>query len=982
MTNKSASSGDKNSILSKWLSLNKKETAKKGITKIPVGEDAPLSFGQQRLWFLQQMYPENPFYNYSETYHFKGKLDNEHLIQSFKEIIGRHDILRTNIVAKNGKAIQEVTDMINVDIQQINLSTTRNDQKEAEALQIAYDESIRPFDLPSGPLTRISIIQINPEHHVITFTLHHIITDEGSMGLFFNELSEIYKARCAGKPISLEPLPFQYVDYAYWQRNQPVNKMHLSYWKSKLNGDISLLNLPHDKTRPSKPSFEGGFHKQVLSPSLSEKIKKLAKETNTTAFVFLLAAYKVLLSRYSGQKDILVGTPFNNRDQVSIENVIGFFIDTLVIRSSVETTSDFKTFLETVRTSSLDAFSHNDVPFETLVKSLKPDRYMSANPLFQVMFVYHKSPTLPSFGPELSIEAVMPTNGASKFDLTLHMADDNGQLSATFEYAKDLFDIETIKQMQSHFNQLLENIVANPSTQIEDLKLLTAAEEKFYINDWNATQTDYDESRNIHQLIAQYAESTPDAKAVSFNDQVYDYQTLNNNANAIANRLLRSSDNSAKIVAVYADRSLEMISGMLGILKAGMAYLPLDPEYPIERINYMIADAEVTELLAHQDNASQISSNVNVITFESIAKDSTLGIENPSVHVSKNDVAYVIYTSGSTGKPKGVPITHANLLHSSVARKHYYPRQPETFLLLSSFSFDSSVAGIFWTLSNGGNLVLTKKHAEQDIAHLGELIKRHQVTHTLLLPSLYGLLLKHASLSNLQSLVCVVVAGEACLPSVAVMHHSSLKNTDLFNEYGPTEATVWCSVFKIDKNDQNSVVPIGKPIPNTAIYLLDRKLKPVPRGVAGEIYIAGLGVANGYLNNPEISNEKFINNPFKIDSNSKMYKTGDLGKLDRANNIIFLGRADQQVKVRGYRIELSEIEENIQGLEGIIEAVVVIKKGDEHRPVASPSDDTSHLLEIMESMPFDQANRMLTAVESLSPNDVEYMVEEMKDTKS
>lgn len=978
MTKQGASSENKGSLLSKWLKMDKQQATKQDIEKIPSGKDAPLSFGQQRLWFLQQLYPENSFYNYAETYHFKGSLAIDSLVACFETLLNRHDGLRTVFSSKNGQAVQYVTNEANFDFKQFDLENTADEEKEKAALAIAQNESTRSFNLSEGPLTRISIIRLNTQHHIVVFTIHHIITDEGSMELLINELAELYKANLSGDALSLTPLSFNYIDYAYWQRNQSPNEDHLSYWKSKLSGQLSLLDLPHDRKRRAIPSFKGGFHKKTYSVLLSSKINQLAKSTNTTPFVLLLAAFKALLYRYSGQKDIIVGTPYNNRSQVALEKVIGYFIDTLAIRSSIDGQDLFKKLLEEVRKSSLDAFSHNEIPFETLVKTLKPERYMSANPLFQAMFVYHKSPAIPSFGPSLSLERIWSENGAAKFDLTLHMEEDNGLISSTFEYAKDLFDRESIEQLQIHFHTLLESIVSNADAAIDDLNFCLPSENNYLTNTDNFNNEIQEGPHFIHQAIEDHALKNPDQIAVSLNNERCSYKTLNEKANAVAWQLLDKASGENKIVALYADRSLDMLIGIFGILKAGFGYLPLDTDYPSERINYMLSDAKAEVLLTNQHHEEKVSGlDCEVITFESIANSEHLSTKNPAITLNENDLAYVIYTSGSTGKPKGVTISHKNLLHSTKARMHYYPEKPKAFLLLSSFSFDSSIAGIFWTLYSGGQLVLTNKHAEQNIKELGESIATNQISHTLMLPSLYNLLLRHASSSDLVTLSCVIVAGEACLPTVANLHFNTLPNTRFYNEYGPTEATVWCTVYEIDKKREYSVIPIGKPIANTSIYILDKSRNQVPKGVIGEIYIGGDGLSKGYLNNETITNERFIDNPFDK-GQTKIYKTGDLGRIDTTGNVVFVSRADNQVKIRGYRIELAEIEENVQQLKGVDEAVVVIKKEEEAKtfsPDDQPSSDS--LISILTQLPDDQIETMIKNVENLSSEDIDYMIEEM-----
>lgn len=981
MTSKNESSSKKGSLLDRWLSLNKNQEAKAGITPVPKGTFAPLSSGQQKLWFLQQLYPENPFYNYAEAYRFSGKLNHENLIQSFRKVVARHDVMRTTISIQNGEAIQQVGETADVEINHVDRHDLAGKEGEEDIATYVAGESRRPFDLNKGPLTRLTLLNIAEDDCVVIIAMHHIITDEWSLGILLNEWALTYKTLLQGDSLPYEALPVQYADYAYWQKHQPADPAHLEYWKTKLQGQLPILSLPTDHPRPAIPSFEGGFNTQVLPEGLSEQVKDLSRKTNTTMFVFLLTVYKILLLRYSGQGDILVGTPFNGRDQVALEKLIGYFIDTLVLRSNLSGDVKFTDLLEQVRVTSLEAFSHKNIPFETLVKELKPERYMSVNPLFQVMFVYHKATSLPSFGTEVEYERVRFDLGSAKFDLTLHISEENGRLHTVFEYAKDLFEPATIQRMQDHFKTLLEGIVSDPEAAISELPLLTAPERHQILKEWNNTNVTLESSQLIHQFFEQHASERPDDPAVVFQGERLTYGQLNEKSASVAAYIIKNGPGPNNLIGLYTERSLELIVGILGILKAGCAYLPLDPDYPGERIDFMVADAGVPAILTSENLKSHFSdAQVPLLTFEQAAMHPVERTSASTIEISREDLAYIIYTSGSTGQPKGVPISHDNLLHSTHARFEYYPESPKAFLLLSSFSFDSSVAGIFWTLATGGLLVLSEKRIEQDINQLADLISRHQVTHTLMLPSLYTLLLQHAQTKSLSSLRSVVVAGEACMPSLCTLHAATLENTLLYNEYGPTEATVWCTVHEIQKQNSKGRVPIGSPIPYTQIYILNDRKEPVPVGVAGELYVAGKGLAKGYLNRAEFSAARFVTNPFSDDPGAKMYKTGDMARFRTDGVIEFLGRADDQVKIRGFRIELSEINETLKLLEGVQDAAVLLRK--EHDVPLMTADegtvDTQQLAANLEGLETDKAVALLRSVETLSESELDYMLKEMK----
>ncbi len=945
-TDKPDISANKNLALERWRN-RKKKAQPQGIQRMPEGEDCPLSYGQQRLWFLQQLYPGNPFYNYSESYRLRGKLNTAHLIQGLEYVARRHDMLRTRFEVRDGQAIQLVEDTIQFEKADFDLQHLPELEREAAAQKIIFAEAEKSFELTAGPLTRITLIRLAENDHILALTMHHIITDKWSMRVLREELATAYQALQAGETLPNQSLKIQYADYAYWQRNQQVDEKHLAYWTKKLEGELPVLKLPTDRNLPVRPSFKGAYATQPLSLELSRQLKTLSQQSNTTLFVLLLTAYKVLLHRYSGQEDILVGTPFTNRDKKELEQLIGFFNDTLVLRSDLSDNPTFLEVVEQVRTTVLEGFSHKNTPFETLVKTLQPERSGRGNPLFQVMFLYHNVAPTPVFNADLDLQHEPFDLGVAKFDLTLYIAEDKEQLTAIFEYAKDLFDETTIDRMQAHLQTLLQGIVDNPKARIADLPILPAAERQLILQDWNSATFDTGSAQSIIELFEQQVREQPDKIAVIADGSQLNYQQLSEKVNAIAGRLrdmgigsnidevlLRKSGgfkptafakqvDSSNSVGLFVGRSTDMMAGILGIMKAGAAYVPLDPEYPAERIEFMLEDAAVSVVLTQEKLQERLpKTKAQILTFESIEYTGA----NIDYLPASADLAYIIYTSGSTGKPKGVPVTHKNLLHSTRARFEYYPKHPGCFLLMSSFSFDSSVAGIFWTMASGGALLIPERRIEQDTNRLAEIIAEHSVTHTLLLPSLYEVLLKYASQEKLSSLNTVMVAGEACPASLCDLHYDTLPDAILYNEYGPTEASVWCTVHEITRADARGAVPIGRPTANAEIYILNRNLQPVPIGVAGELYVGGSGVTQGYLNRPELTQTRFLNNPFSKNPDALIYHTGDLARF-RANGVIeFLGRADQQVKIRGYRIEPDEIREVLKRHESVRDAVVTVQK--------------------------------------------------------
>lgn len=970
---------NQNSLLSKWLNRAKKSDEPKGVRPRPEGVKVPLSLGQQRLLFLQQLYPENPFYHYAEAYKFKGKLDVESLVKSFEIAAQRHEVLRTKVVVENGRAFQQVNDKPLFEISKHDLRSLPENELEKVARDLAINEARKSLESPDGYKIRISILWLKEDEFWVILTMHHIVMDKWSMNLLQNEVAEYYRKLVNNKEVNFSPLAIQYADYAYWQNVQKPNAENLAYWKSKLENSLTFLQLPTDFPRPHRPTFRGGYCTQKFPDELSNNLKKFCREKSKTLYTVALTTFKILLNRYSGETDILVGSPVTNRDEIALEKLVGFFDDTLVLRSDLSNDPTFSELLEQVWTTTQGAFAHKNMPFEVLVKSLKPERYLNHNPLFQVMFIYHDFPQMPNFGNDVAIRHEPFDFGVTKFDLTLFIAEREGEISATFEYAKDLFEIETIERMHGHLRKLLEEIVSDPNRPISQLDMLTDREAKLF-SEWNDTNTGRSNAKSIVELFAEQVASNPQKPALSFKGEQATYEKLNQRANSVANYLLKSNLDKRQPVGILAEASMDMVVGILGVLKAGLAYLPLDAEYPKKRLDFILKDSSASVVLTQKHLSYLLSGHAfGVQTIEEIIASESSEEPILSTAIDGEDLAYVIYTSGSTGSPKGVCVTHNNLVYSTMARFDFYPHQPQSFLLMSSFSFDSSVAGIFWTLLSGGKLVLIERRTEQDLNTLSEIFVSEKVTHTLLLPTLYKTLIKSLPKAVFDTFKTIIVAGEACPKALCDDHYHSLPDVELYNEYGPTEATVWATVYKTTAAESAPNVPIGKPISNTQIYILDENKKGAPIGVPGELYIGGKGVTKGYLNNADLTNKYFIPNVFNPGSSDKLYRTGDLCRYRSDGTIEFLGRKDNQVKLRGYRVELGEIQEAIQQNFKVKEVVVKLETA-QKTAVEQHVTMEEALLVDLEKMSFEEADEMLKSVEKLSDQEIEFMLNQTEHT--
>ena len=887
------------------------------IQPISRDRDLPLSFSQQQLWFLCQLAPDTPFYNEPITIRLPGSVNIAALERSISEIVKRHEILRTTFGIANGQPVMVIQDAFNFALPVVNLEELPEIERESEALRLATLEAKQPFDLAQGPLLRGTLIQLGETDYRLFLTIHHIIIDAVSLhGLFLKELGTLYTTFSLGLPSPLSELPIQFADFAYWQRQWlqgEVLENQLRYWKQQL-ADLPTLQLPTDRARSPMQSFRGARQCVALPQTLSEAIAKFSQKEGVTLYMTLLAAFKTLLYRYTGQTDIVVGTVTAGRNQAEIHQLIGCFVNTLVLRTDLKENPTFRQVLERVREVTLGAFAYQDLPFEKLVEALQPERNLGQNPLFQVAFVLQ--PPMSGFDSMLNWSQLDIDTETAKFDLTLELQETSEGLAGRFEYSTDLFNAETIERMVGHFQTLLEGIIANPDQKIAELPLLTEFERQ-QLAVWNNTETDYPKDACIHQLFEEQVDFTPDAIALVFEEQQLTYKELNQRANQLAHHLRNLGVGAEVLVGICVERSLEMVVGLLGILKAGGAYVPLDPAYPAERLAFMLEDASVPILLTqarlikslpkHQGRTVCLDTDWEIIERQSE--------ENPGYSVTSENLAYAIYTSGSTGKPKGVLVAHRGLCNLAKAQIQIFDVQPNSRVLqFASLSFDVATSDLVIALCSGATLCIATNNAVLAGSGLIEVLRDRAITHIELPVAVLGVL----PFEELPSLGTIIVGGEACSPDLIAKWSSGRR---FFNAYGPTESTVCATIAEC--TDSSEPPPIGRPIANTQVYILDAQLQLVPIGVPGELYIGGAGLARGYLNRPELTSDRFIPNPFSNELGSRLYKTGDLARYLPDGNIEFLGRIDHQVKIRGFRIELGEIEAVLSQHPDVQESLVI-----------------------------------------------------------
>ncbi len=902
------------------------------IVPVPRTSDLPLSFAQRRLWFLAQFEPDSPVYNIPIAIQLDGPVKLDALEQSLNAIVQRHEPLRTRFPDVNGKPAQIIESSVRLTLAVVDVAGSSPVQRAAEIRRLAAAEARWPFDLARGPLVHAVLLRESVTRHILLLTIHHIVSDGWSMGVFYRELGAVYKATLAGEKAALPELPLHYADFAIWQRNWLAGDQlarQLGYWKKQLNGTLPLSQLPTDRPRPAVQTYNGATVGLSLPRPLCDALQALGQREDATLFMTLLTAYKVLLHRYSGQEDLIVGTPIANRNRADIEGLIGYFANSLSMRTDVSGNPSYREVLGRVREAALGAFAHQDLPFEKLVEELEPERSVSHSPVFQVWFALQNMPNAPLDLQGLQLRPLDVDSGTSKFDLSLYVVPKPEGFHCSIEYNTDLFDGATAERMLRHFQVLLESIVANPAARIADLALLPDAERKLVVEGWNQTRVDYPRDRTLHSLIEDQVERTPDALALAFEDQRLTYRQLNQRANQLAHHLQKLGVGPDTLVGICVERSIEMVVGLLGIIKAGGAYVPMDPEYPKDRLAFMLQDAAAPVLLTQERLAGSIPAHKGKVIrldadWPEIAKESAA---NPRSAAGAQNLAYMIYTSGSTGRPKGAMNTHVAIVNRLLwMQDEYKLNATDRVLQKTPFSFDVSVWEFFWPLLTGAGLVVAVPGGHKDGSYLAALIAREKITTLHFVPSMLAVFLEEEALeTSCASLKRVICSGEA-LPYDLQERFFTRLPAELHNLYGPTEAAVDVTYWACERRSKLRTVPIGRPIANIQIYLLDSQLRPVPIGVPGELHIGGIGLARGYHNRPELTAEKFIPDPLSTEPGARLYKTGDLARFLPDGAIEYLSRIDHQVKIRGFRIELGEIETALAQHPAVKETVVLARE--------------------------------------------------------
>jgi amino acid adenylation domain-containing protein len=894
------------------------------------GDRCVLSFGQQRLWFLHQLDPGLPLYNIPCAVRLRGALNLGALQRSLDALLARHEVLRTDFALQDGGPVQVIAAAPGpVPLDVVDLRGWPLATRDAELERRLRESAACPFDLTRDLLLRAVVVQVVAHETVLLLVTHHIASDGWSLGVLFRELGALYEAFTHGCPTPLPDLRLQYADYAVWQRQAlqgPALTASLAYWTQQLTGAPPVLDLPTDRPRPSVQTYRGAQHPFVLPAGLVADLLALSRRAGVTLFMTLLAAFQVLLHRLSGENDIVVGSPIAGRTRRELEPLVGIFVNTLALRTSLADDPSFWDLLGRVRRVTLGAYEHQELPFEQLVEELRPERSLGHAPLVQVMFVLHNTSPASLTLPGLTSTPVETETGASEFDLTLSLREVPNGLRGRVQYSTDLFDAPTIGRFCGHFQTLLEGIVSDPGQRVSALPLLTERERRQLLVEWNAPRAQASPPGCLHELLEAHAARSPEAVAVVFEDAALSYRALHQRANQLAHYLRTRGVGPDIRVGLCVERSLDLLVGVLGILKAGGAYVPLDPDYPADRLAFMLTDAQAPIVVTQ----AALRASLPTHEAQTICLDADWALIGqqpeapPAAGVTAEHLAYVIYTSGSTGVPKGVQISHGGLvnLFESIRREPGLSAQ-DCLLAVTTASFDIAAAELLLPLMVGAKIVIASREVVGDGAQLVDHLSRHAVTVMSATPATWRLLLE-AGWRGTPGLT-IFTTGEAVSPELAAALLA--RGASVWNLYGPTETTIWSTLHRIGAAEDP--VSIGRPIAQTELYILDAQRQPVPIGVPGELYIGGAGLARGYLGRPDLTAERFIAHSFRPEPDARLYRTGDRARYRPDGIVQYLGRLDHQVKLRGFRIELGEIETVLEQHPAVQQAAVVVR---ENRP--------------------------------------------------
>ncbi|MCP4661120.1 MAG: amino acid adenylation domain-containing protein, partial [bacterium] len=909
------------------------EAAARPIVPVPRGAGGacfPLSFAQQRLWLLEQLEPGTAAYHLAAARRLRGAVKVAAMHRSLDEIVRRHEILCTTFAEVDGLPVQRIAPRPPPALPLVDLGGLVPAEGESEARRLAAAEARRPFDLAAGPLFRMSLLRLREEDHVALVTMHHIVSDGWSVGVFLRELAALYEALSQGRPSPLAPLGVQYADFAHWQRRDlsgAESEAGAGYWRAQLGGSPRSLELPPDRPRPARETFRGSSHSVALSAALQRALAELSRRQEVTPFMILLAAFKVVLSRYSGQEDVVVGSPIAGRKASEIEELIGLFVNNLVLRTDLSGNPSFRRLLSRIRRVALDAYAHQDVPFELLVEELQPQRDLSRNPIFQVMFALDQEVIEKLRLPGLELGPFPCATAAARLDLTVFLWEGAAGITGEVEYNTDLFDASTIARLAGSYLTLLAGVVADPERRLGDLPLLSPAQRHQLHREWNDTGTEPGEGLSLIQLVTAQVERAPAAVAVGCGNRRLSYRELNRRSNQLAHHLIGLGVGPEVLVGVCAERSPEMMVGLLAVLKAGGAYVPLDPSFPRERLAWVLEatgspDGRAPVVLCHRHLDAALGSYAGRAVFldadgELLGRQSD---DDPGPRGGPENLAYVLFTSGSTGRPKGVPIGRRALVNFLRAMRHRPGLGADDVLVaVTTLSFDIAALELFLPLVAGARVEIASRETAADGMRLSRLLEAVGATAMQATPVTWRLLLE-AGWQGGESFA-VLCGGEA-LPGELAPRLAGRGR--LWNLYGPTETTIWSTISPV--TGRAAPITIGRPIANTWIHLLDRRLGPVPQGASGQLHIGGAGLARGYQGRPALTAERFIPDPFCAESGGRLYRTGDLARTLADGCVQFQGRLDSQVKLRGFRIEPGEIEAILGEHPEVIQGVVIARE--------------------------------------------------------